>query len=293
MIWGAGAGYFLNTTISPNTDDVSLTASKRATNTTAAGFVFDQCTVTPADGASYSEISLGRPWNAYARVAFIESYLGSCIESAGWEQWTKTDPRTSGVIFGEMGNYGPGSSTSGRASFATQLTASDAAQFELANFFAATTWINMTLVKATPFVAGSVTVPTASTTSVSSTSSSSSSSTWLSTATVYTTKISTIKETSSTTTTAADTTLTQRYTSTLDIGTTITPSPTTRVVVEKTSTTQISTVSEPDETVTKTSTLLVNVASTVTPDPTYKTSTVTEKSVQYSVKTTTGKTSTV
>ncbi|KAH7025316.1 hypothetical protein B0J12DRAFT_773250 [Macrophomina phaseolina] len=33
MIWGSDAGYFLNSTISPKTDDISLTAIKRATKT--------------------------------------------------------------------------------------------------------------------------------------------------------------------------------------------------------------------------------------------------------------------
>ncbi|KAJ4297434.1 hypothetical protein N0V90_005325 [Kalmusia sp. IMI 367209] len=295
MIWGSGAGYFLNTTISPNTDDVSLTASKRATNTTAAGFVFDQCTVAPVTGGPYSEISLGRPWNNYARVAFIESYLGSCIEAVGWEPWSKSAPQTDGVIFGEMANYGPGSSTSGRASFATQLTAASAAQFELASFFASISWINMTLVHGAPFSAGTVIIPTQSTSSVLSTSVASSTSTSLSTSTVTvtTTKISTIKATLSITTTIPDMTLTKLHTTTLVVGTTITPLPTTRTTVEKTTAILTSTVTEPDKTVTQTSTSYVDVASTVTPDPAVKTSTVTQESLVYNVKTTTGKASTM
>ncbi|KAJ9132263.1 Pectinesterase [Pleurostoma richardsiae] len=295
MIWGSGSGYFLSSTISPNSDDVSLTADKRSTNTSVGGFVFDQCTITPANDDSFSEISLGRPWNAYARVAYIQSYLGSCIEAAGWEQWSKSDPRTDGVLFGEMSNYGPGASTGSRASFATQLTAADAVQFEVANFFSSTSWINMTLVSATPFTAGNVTTPTTSSTIVSSTSSStlSSSSMWLSTSTVYTTRISTIKETLSLTTTAPDETLLRTSTFTTDVGTTITPSPTTRMSVQKTGTTIMSTIIEPDETVTQTSTLLVNVGSTVTPAATVKTSTVTSESVTSSIKTVTAKASTV
>ncbi|KAJ4358780.1 uncharacterized protein N0V89_003364 [Didymosphaeria variabile] len=301
MIWGSGAGYFLNTTISPNTDDVSLTASKRLTNTTAAGFVFDQCTVTPVSGSSYSEISLGRPWNNFARVAFIESYLGSCVEAAGWEAWSKTAPQTDGVLFGELANYGPGASTSGRASFATQLTAGSAAQFELASFFASTSWINMTLVHGTPFSAGTVIVPTQLPSSVSSTSMASSTSSLLSsstllpisTITVTTTKFSTVKATFSTTTTIPGATLTKLHTTTVDVETTITPAPVTKNIVEKTSTIQTYTVTEPDETITQTSTSYVNIASTVTPDPTVKISTVTQGSLVYSVKTTTGKASTV
>ncbi|KAL5385138.1 hypothetical protein DPSP01_004948 [Paraphaeosphaeria sporulosa] len=295
MIWGSGAGYFLNTTISPNTDDVSLTANKRATNTTAAGFVFDQCTITPVGSGSYSQISLGRPWNNFARVAYIGSYLGSCVEAAGWEQWSKSTPQTDGVLFGEMANYGPGSSTSGRASFATQLTAASVAQFELASFFASTSWINMTLVHGTPFAAGSVPIPTQSTSLVSSTSIASSTSSLLSfsTVTVTTTKTSTVKATLSMTTTIPDTTLTKLHTTTTDEVTTITPAPVTKNTVEKTTITQTATVTESDEIITQTSTMYVNIASTVTPDPVVKTSTVTEESLVHQVKTSTDDATTI
>ncbi|GME45692.1 Pectinesterase [Neofusicoccum parvum] len=231
MIWGSGAGYFLNSTISPNEDDVSLTANKRATNTTAAGFVFDQCTVKPAPGTGpFKEISLGRPWNNLARVAYIKTYLDSSVEAAGWSQWSKSAPQTDGVIFGEYGNYGPGASTSGRASFSTQLSAADAAQFQLANFFSTTSWINMTRVDVNPFVAGDV-VPTSSVVSSSVVPTTLSTSTLVSSSsssipsTIYITKVTTDKETLFTTITAADATITSTQTITQDIGATVTPEP--------------------------------------------------------------------
>ncbi|KAI1778711.1 pectin lyase fold/virulence factor [Hypoxylon cercidicola] len=264
MIWGSGAGYFLNTTISPNEDGVSLTANKRATNTTAAGFVFDQCTITPAHGASYSSVSLGRPWNNYARVAYIESYLDSCIEPAGWNQWSKSSPQTDGVVFGEFANSGPGSRTSNRAPFATQLTAESAAQFQLGNFFSSTAWINMTYVSAMPFVASNVSIPsttlTASTAMPTSTSSVTSS-----TVTVFSTSISTLKQTTSTTVTAADATVIATTTTTLDVGSTITPQPTTKITVFKTAVTEFTTVTEADNVVTQRSTVTVDVGTTITP----------------------------
>ncbi|EOD44198.1 putative pectinesterase family protein [Neofusicoccum parvum UCRNP2] len=231
MIWGSGAGYFLNSTISPNEDDVSLTANKRATNTTAAGFVFDQCTVKPAPGTGpFKEISLGRPWNNLARVAYIKTYLDSSVQAAGWSQWSKSAPQTDGVIFGEYGNYGPGASTSGRASFSTQLSAADAAQFQLANFFSTTSWINMTRVDVNPFVAGDV-VPTSSVVSSSVVPTTLSTSTLVSSSsssipsTIYITKVTTDKETLFTTITAADATITSTQTITQDIGATVTPEP--------------------------------------------------------------------
>ncbi|KAM0553030.1 hypothetical protein ACHAPJ_007575 [Fusarium lateritium] len=255
MIWGSGAGYFLKSTISPNTDKVSLTANKRGSSTGAAGFVFDQCTVTPANGASYSTIYLGRPWDQYARVAYIESELSSCIPAAGWDDWTNTDPRTANVIFGEYGNSGAGSSTSKRASFAKQLSGEEVAQFELGTFFSSTSWINMTLVSATPFDASA-----AATQSVGST-------------TVYTTQTVTTSQTLYLTATGADVTVTEKSTLTQDVGTTITPDPTTKTTVEKTTTTKTELITQADNVVTSKSTALVNVGKTVTPADVTTTST--------------------
>ncbi|KAH7031705.1 pectin lyase fold/virulence factor [Microdochium trichocladiopsis] len=264
MIWGSGAAYFLNSTIAPNRDGVALTASKRSTNTTAAGFVFDQCTITPAQGAKYSSVSLGRPWNPLARVAFIDSYLDSCIEPNGWDYWTKTDPRTDGVLFGEFAKDGPGSGLSSRAAFATQLTADAAAQFQLASFFATTSWINMTLVSAVPFNASGVAVPPII---------SSSSSIPATTTTVFTTQVSTFKETLLTSIEALETTTTVKTTLTINVATTITPPVVTRTSVVKTTTTQLATVQKPDVTVTQKTTTTVNIGTTVTPAPVLTTST--------------------
>ncbi|CAD0039307.1 unnamed protein product [Aureobasidium pullulans] len=172
FIFGAGSGYFLNSTISPNEDGDSITAAKRATNTTAAGFVFDQCTIVPAAGSSgFKNVSLGRPWNNFARVLYAGCYLDGSVGSAGWTQWSKSSPQTDGVTFAEYHNYGPGSSTCKRASFSEQLSDSDAAQFQLANFFPTTSWIDFSVVDVQPFTAGFGSAPAACVSSSSSSSS--------------------------------------------------------------------------------------------------------------------------
>ncbi|SPJ72004.1 related to pectinesterase [Fusarium torulosum] len=255
MIWGSGAGYFLKSTLSPNKDKIALTANKKGTNTGAYGFVFDQCTVTPANGASFSTIYLGRPWDQFARVAYIESELSSCIPGVGWDDWTTADPRTTNVVFGEYANSGAGSSTSKRASFAKQLSDVEVAQFELGTFFPSTSWINMTLVNATPFEAG-----VAATQSVSLT-------------TVYTTQTVTSSQTTLVTTTGVDVTVTEKSTSTQDIGTIITPDPVTKTTVEKTTTTEAARITQADKIVTVKSTEIVDVGKTVTPADVTETST--------------------
>ncbi|KAL4972602.1 pectin lyase fold/virulence factor [Aspergillus desertorum] len=263
MIWGSGAGYFLNTTISPNEDGVNLTADKRSTNTTAGGFVFDQCTITPAasSSGSMSSISLGRPWNNYARVAYIESYLDSCVEAAGWEQWSKSSPQTDGVLFGEYQNYGPGASTAGRASFATVLDGSTAAQFQLTTFFASTSWINFTHVDSTPFVPSNSNTTTSTSLPVTPTT--------LTTIVTVTDEITTYA-----TYTPVDKTSTVVVTITDDIGTTVTPAESFKTVVEKTTISETTTITEPTVTSIKSTVITSEDIVTITPAASTKTTTV-------------------
>lgn len=231
FIFGAGSGYFLNSTISPNEDGDAITAAKRATNTTSAGFVFDQCSIVPAAGSSgFKNVSLGRPWNNFARVLYTGCYLDGMIGSAGWTQWSKSSPQTDGVTFAEYHNFGPGSSTCNRASFSTQLSDSDVVQFQLANFFPTTSWIDFSVVDVQPFTAGFGSAPACAVSSsvssiipVSTLSSSSSSSTVpLVTTSVTTTIIQ--KATSFTTLQAGDVTSVSVVYVTENDGLTVTPS---------------------------------------------------------------------
>ncbi|GFF75105.1 hypothetical protein IFM47457_03814 [Aspergillus lentulus] len=287
MIWGSGAGYFLKSTIAPNKDGINLTADKRSTNTTAAGFVFDQCTIIPSTGAgTMSDISLGRPWNSFARVAYVDSYLDSCVIAAGWEQLSSSTPNTDGVVFGEYGNYGPGGSTAQRASFATQLDDSSVSQFQLSSFFAVTSWIDFTHVSGTPFVSG-----IAVTTSPAVSSATPTSSVVVTPSTVTTTMTVTDSETVYTTLTSTDRTSTAKYTVTEDVGTTLTAAESFKTTTQKTTITDTVIVTEPTVTSTKKVVITSDVGLTVTPAP--STSTITLKQTTTVIATTTQAPSTV
>ena len=100
-----------------------VTASGRAANNTSY-YVINNSTVdginsTIPAGDNY----LGRPWHAWARVAFQYTYLGPVITPAGWSIWSTSTPNTQNVTFAEYQNYGPGSyPTEGpRANFSEQL----------------------------------------------------------------------------------------------------------------------------------------------------------------------------
>ncbi|KAJ9625085.1 hypothetical protein H2203_005039 [Taxawa tesnikishii (nom. ined.)] len=213
FIWGSGAGYFLNSTIAANEDDINITADKRATNTTAGGFVFDQCSIVPAAGnTGFNGVGLGRPWNDLARVAYVDCYLDSMIEAAGWNQWSKSTPQTDAVTFVEYHNYGPGSSVCGRANFSSQLDDSTP------EFFTTTSWIDFSHVDVNPFTPGIGSAPAAcasSTVSSSTVSATKTSSTLSSVSyssvplvTVYTTKTVTASSTAVVSVTSADVTST-------------------------------------------------------------------------------------
>lgn len=81
------------------------------------------------DGAYY----LGRPWGEYARVTFQYTSMSSVINSAGWSEWSSSEPNTEDVSFTEYDNSGTGSEGT-RASFSSKLSAAVAVTEVLVSF---------------------------------------------------------------------------------------------------------------------------------------------------------------
>ncbi|OQO06498.1 hypothetical protein B0A48_08281 [Cryoendolithus antarcticus] len=265
FIFGSGSGYFLNSTIGVNEEGDSITAHKRTTNTSNTAFVFDQSRIVPAVGVAAStwrNVSLGRPWNNLARVAYIDSYLDGMIGKAGWDQWSKSTPNTDAVTYGEYHNYGPGSGICGRVPFSKQFSDVEVVQFQLQNLFLSTSWIDFSVVDSQPFVPGigsapapcgvtstssivsSTVLSTSSTSSIVSTTSST-----LPIVTVYTTKYTTDKEIAYTTITVGDVTSTS-VVRTTEVDTESTAAPVLRTSTVKATTIVSSTVTEAASTVT-------------------------------------------
>ena len=80
-------------------------------------------------------IFLGRPWRPYARVVFMRNALPPEIRPEGWNNWGK-EANEKTAWFAEFANTGPGAATSSRASWAHQLNAKEARQFEPKTFLA-------------------------------------------------------------------------------------------------------------------------------------------------------------
>ncbi|CAE6521673.1 unnamed protein product [Rhizoctonia solani] len=110
-----------------------ITASGRSTNDNTY-YVIDNSKITGA-GAQL----LGRPWRSFARVIVQNTDIGSHVGAAGWSQWSTSSPNTESILFGEYDNSGEGSWKSGRASFATKLSAGISISTALGN----TDWIDL------------------------------------------------------------------------------------------------------------------------------------------------------
>ncbi|CAN1267129.1 Probable pectinesterase/pectinesterase inhibitor 17, partial [Linum perenne] len=91
-----------------------------------------------------SDTYLGRPWKEYSRTVFMQTYLGSLVEPAGWSAWDG-DFGLKTLYYGEYRNTGPGAPTGRRVKWARVITSADeAVRFSVGNFIAGRAWIPWT-----------------------------------------------------------------------------------------------------------------------------------------------------
>jgi pectin methylesterase-like acyl-CoA thioesterase len=177
FIWGFSTAYFSKSVIATNTAGSCIAAMSRSSATATGGYVFDNCLVTYTStyGSTYQTTWLGRPYSSYSRVVYMNSYLDKHINPAGWQIWSKSSPQTDYVTFGEFNNTGPGSWSSSRATFSTNLTETQAEAYTLSSWIGDTTWLDMTAYEYVPsydLTGGASTTATATTITTSTTASS-------------------------------------------------------------------------------------------------------------------------
>jgi pectinesterase len=90
------------------------------------GFVFDHCRLTAEPDVR--GVALARPWRLYARVVFLDCWMGDHIRSEGWDNWKKPEAEKAS-FFAESGSTGPGAESARRVRWAHALTAAEAANF--------------------------------------------------------------------------------------------------------------------------------------------------------------------
>jgi PelA/Pel-15E family pectate lyase len=131
FIFGTAAAVFEDCTIHSKGQGY-VTAHYRTSNEEDTGFVFLRCRLTGANTGN--GVYLGRPWRPYARVVFIDCWLGSHIRPDGWDNWR--DPaREKTASFAEYKSKGPGANPSARVAWSKQLTDREAAEFSRERFF--------------------------------------------------------------------------------------------------------------------------------------------------------------
>lgn len=126
----------------------AVTAHGRINPAQSTGFVFQDCVINGTDAymnlyrskPSVHKNFLGRPWKEYSRTVFIGCTLEALIRPEGWMPWTG-DFALKTLYYGEFGNMGPGSDTSNRVSWSSQIPAEHVTSFSLQNFIQGNEWV--------------------------------------------------------------------------------------------------------------------------------------------------------
>lgn len=94
------------------------------------GYIFNDCILT--GDTSLHNVSLGRPWQPYAHVAFMHCFIGEHIKPEGWSNWNNTDNYLT-TRYLEYKTYGPSSNPATRIKWAKQLTDEEAKRYTIMN----------------------------------------------------------------------------------------------------------------------------------------------------------------
>lgn len=139
----------------PNQKNV-FTAQGREDPNQNTGISIQMCKVAAASDLvpvqSNFSTYLGRPWKEYSRTVFMQSFLGSLIDPAGWLEWDGNFALST-LFYGEYMNRGPGSNTSRRVTwpgYRVITSAAEATNFTVASFIQGDRWLGATSFPFTP-----------------------------------------------------------------------------------------------------------------------------------------------
>lgn len=148
FIFGNGAIVIQNSNIYTRTplpyQKVTITAHGRKSPHQSTGFSIQDSFVY-GNQPTY----LGRPWKAYARVVYMNTYLSAMVQPRGWLEWYGNFALNT-LYFGEYRNYGPGASPAGRVKwlgFHIIRDTSEAVFFTVQRFIDGMSWLPATGVR--------------------------------------------------------------------------------------------------------------------------------------------------
>ncbi|KAF3447230.1 hypothetical protein FNV43_RR12410 [Rhamnella rubrinervis] len=149
FIFGNAAVVFQNCNIyprKPNSGQFNpITAQGRTDLNQNTGTSIHNCTIKAAENLGTTKTYLGRPWKEYSRTVYMQTFMDSLIDPAGWHEWSG-DFALSTLYYAEYNNSGPGSGTSNRVTWPGYhvIGASDAANFTISNFLLGDSWLPIT-----------------------------------------------------------------------------------------------------------------------------------------------------
>ncbi|KAF8998831.1 carbohydrate esterase family 8 protein [Cyathus striatus] len=139
-----GLAYFGGNTIAVKGQGFITANGRESNDTGSCKYVFNQNTVVLASGASSlsNKAYLGRPWGDFAKVIFKNTVIQAALNPALWSIWNVGDERTDNVFFADYNTTGI--SGISRPSFATSLTASQAALYSISSAVGSdyATWVD-------------------------------------------------------------------------------------------------------------------------------------------------------
>ncbi|KAL4370229.1 hypothetical protein AHAS_Ahas06G0044900 [Arachis hypogaea] len=128
----------------------AITAQGRTDVNQNTGISIHNCTITAAADLAASngttKTYLGRPWKLYSRTVYMQSFMDSLIDPAGWVAWSG-DFALDTLYYAEYDNWGAGSNTSSRVTWAgydVLLDSIGAINFTVSNFIFGDVWLPAT-----------------------------------------------------------------------------------------------------------------------------------------------------
>ncbi|XP_020213112.1 pectinesterase [Cajanus cajan] len=127
----------------------AITAQGRTDINQNTGTSIHNCSITAASDLATSngttKTYLGRPWKQFSRTVYMQSFMDSLIDPAGWVAWSG-DFALDTLYYAEFDNSGPGSNTTDRVTWPGYhlINATDAVNFTVANFILGAAWLPAT-----------------------------------------------------------------------------------------------------------------------------------------------------
>ncbi|KAL6616195.1 hypothetical protein ACP70R_038465 [Stipagrostis hirtigluma subsp. patula] len=128
----------------------AVTAQGREDPNQSTGTSVQGCRVVPAPdlapAAREFPTFLGRPWKAYSRTVYMQSYLDAHVHPRGWLEWDG-EFALGTLFYGEYRNEGPGAGTAGRVRWPGYHDITDrsvAMQFTVGQFIQGGSWLRDT-----------------------------------------------------------------------------------------------------------------------------------------------------